>query len=636
MPHLSARGVAIATSGADKSRRVVAAAAIGLLGLLALLCPTPAAAAGPATHVLFIGVPDLQWSDVAHMPALLQLARTSSVGNLSVRSSGEATRCGDALLELSAGTRVPSGIADCPPSLPLWDVAGLRYRSTTFHPVVGLLGDTVSGAVALDPVAAVLLTGAAGGPEGSGLSVAIDTQLYGVGGAQRAARRAVLDAEIDRQRQQKGDGAIVIVAGISDNATGPAHLHTVIVSGPGWGPGGLRSASTGRDGYVQLVDLTATLVAMTTGRSLPDTVIGRPLQRVAGDHPSAASLADDDRHARAAADVSGGTRNTLALIAAAMLALLLAGRREAWLVARAIAAAPVLTFVVQVLPWWRWGTAAYAGLVAAGSVIAGAMVTVLERRRHRSAALLAVPAFTALVLVTDQLAGAPLDLSAPMGDNPIIAGRFHGMGNLAFALMAASALFCAGVLAGRVSSRRNRIAIVGGIGFVALAVDALPSLGDDLGGLLALFPAVVLLAALVAGVRVTWRRAAVVAGVTLALAVAIGAIDAARPPDRRTHIGRFVADLVHGHLDPVADRKWRAMVRSFGNVALDVFVALTVVAAVRLRERVPARLRAPLVAVAVVGVLGTLLNDSGVVVATGAALAVVPALIGDTRSSRVG
>lgn len=627
------------TARADKSRRLVAAAAIGLL---ALLCPAPAAAAGPPGRVLFIGVPDLQWSDVLHMPRLLALARESSVGNLSVRSSGEATRCGDALLELSAGTRVPSGVTACPPDGVLVDWLTLRDHFAGFRPQIGTLGHAVTGATALDPAAAIVLRSAGEQPEVTstvpdvrGLTVAIDRELYGVSAAQRSTRLADLDTTIERQRQLEGDGAIVIVAGISDNATGPAHLHAVIVSGPGWGPGQLRSASTGRTGYVQLVDLTATLLAMTTDKPLPDSVIGRPLEHVAGDHPSAASLADDDRHARAAADVSGGTRNTLALIGAAMLALLLAGRREAWLVARAIAAAPVLTFLVQVLPWWRWGTAAYAVLVAAGSVLAGVIVTVLERR-HRTAALLAVPGFTALVLVADQLAGAPLDLSAPMGDNPIIAGRFHGMGNLAFALMAASALFCAGVLAGRASGNRDRIAIVGGIGLVALAVDALPALGDDLGGLLALFPAVVLLAALVAGVRVTWRRVALVAGITLAVAVAIGAIDAARPPDRRTHIGRFVADLVHGHLDPVAGRKWRAMLRSFGNVGPDVFVALTAAAAVRCRERVAPMLRAPLIAVAVVGILGTLLNDSGVVVATGAALAVVPAVIGDTRRSGVG
>lgn len=609
----------------------------GLLAVAFAAIPASADAAPPRpARVLFVGVPDLRWSDVLHMPNLLRLAESSSVANLSVRSSGEATRCGDALLELSAGTRVPSGVAGCPP--PAEEVARLadRYRGASFAPRIGTLGSGVVRGVALDSAAAVVLTDVRrlpvepSGPGAPGLTVAIDTQLYGITGGQRADRRAALDAVIDEQRRLEGGDAVVIVAGISDAATGPAQLHAIVVAGPGWGPGGLRSASTGRTGYVQLVDLTATLLAMTTDQALPDGVIGRPLERVPSSHRSPAALADDGRHARAAADVAGGTRNVLALFAAALLGLLLAGRREVWLPARLFAAAPVLTFLVQLLPWWRWGTPAYGGLVAAGSILVGLGVTLLDRR-HRTAALVAVPAFTALVLVADQLAGAPLDLSAPMGDNPLVAGRFHGMGNMAFALMAASALFSAGVLAGRAATTRTRVAIAGGIGGVALAVDALPALGDDLGGLLALLPAVVLLAALVAGVRVTWERVALVAAATVGVAAIVGALDAARPPDRRTHIGRFVADLLHGHLDPVLDRKWRAMLRSFRNVALDVLVAATAAAAVVMRDRVPAALRPALAAVATVGVLGTLLNDSGVVVAAGVALAVVPALIGDTR-----
>jgi hypothetical protein len=598
---------------------------------------TTAATTTPA-RVLLIGVPDLRWSDVAHMPLLSQVARTSSVANLSVRSSGEATRCGDGLLELSAGTRVPSGVVSCELSFTEIGALARSYRSTTFAPKIGTLGDhVVTQATALDRAAAVMLVWDRGMPvvdptmpAEPGLTVAVDKHLYGAGDGFRPAAVSELDRAIDQQRQLAGPDAVVIVAGISDDITGPAHLHALIVSGPGWGPGELRSASTGRTGYVQLVDLTATLLGMTTDKALPENVIGRPVQRVADAHRSPAALADDDQHARAAADVSGGTRNTLALILVALLALLLAGRREIWPVARLFAAAPVLTFLVQVAPWWRWGTAAYGGLVAGASVVIGLLTMALDRR-HRTAALLAVPAFTALVLVIDQLAGAPLDLSAPMGDNPLVAGRFHGMGNMAFALMAAAALFCAGVLANRAPTRRARLAIVGGIGAVALVVDAFPSLGDDLGGLLALLPAAVLLAALVAGVRVTWRRVALVAGVTLVVAAAVGTIDAVRPADRRTHIGRFVADLANGHLDPVADRKWRAMLHSFRNVALDLLVVMTAAVAVFARRWVPRELAAALIAVATVGVLGTLLNDSGVVVVAGAAFVAVPAVIGDTR-----
>jgi hypothetical protein len=623
---------------------------VGVVAFLAVLLPASAAAANgpPPGHVLLIGVPDLRWSDVAHMPMLARLAGTSSVANLSVRSSGDATRCGDGLFELSAGTRVPSGVVACPPSLEDVGRLAYRYRFAPFAPRVGALGLALPTAVPLDRAAALVLSSptavpmfAPTIPPGADVAVAVDTALYGVRRAERRARLAALDAQIDRQRRDAGPDATVLVAGISDGAAGPAHLHALIVSGPGWGPGELRSASTGRAGYVQLVDVTATLIEQTVGLPLPVGMIGRPVELVGGSHRSLATLVDDDRHARAAADVSGGTRNVLALVLSATLLLLFAGRREAWLLARLAAAAPALTFVVQLLPWWRWGTAAYAGLVVAGSVMVGAAVTAIERR-GRWWALIAVPLLTAVVFAVDQLAGAPLDLSAPMGDNPLVAGRFHGMGNMAFGLFAASALFCAGVVASRRTKVSARVGLVAGIGIVALVIDAAPQLGDDLGGLLALLPGVVLLAALVAGVRITWRRAIVVAGITLLAAAAIGVLDAARGPHRRTHIGQFVADLADGRIDPVVDRKWRAMLRSFGNVALDVLVALTAATVVTARRRLPrlaarvetdAGLRAALLAGAVVGVLGTLLNDSGVVVAAGAAFAVVPAVVGDTRTS---
>jgi len=40
----------------------------------------------PFPPVVFVAVPDLRWSDVAHMPMLTALADHSAVANLSVRS----------------------------------------------------------------------------------------------------------------------------------------------------------------------------------------------------------------------------------------------------------------------------------------------------------------------------------------------------------------------------------------------------------------------------------------------------------------------------------------------------------------------------------------------------------------------
>src|SRR3954464_14501122 len=84
-----------------------------LAGLLGLTDAPAQAAPARLAPVVLVAVPDLRWSDVPAMPTLHALMTTGAVGELSVKSEGETTRCGDALLQLSAGTRVPSGVVSC-------------------------------------------------------------------------------------------------------------------------------------------------------------------------------------------------------------------------------------------------------------------------------------------------------------------------------------------------------------------------------------------------------------------------------------------------------------------------------------------------------------------------------------------
>ncbi|MBV9099239.1 MAG: hypothetical protein JO079_14400, partial [Frankiaceae bacterium] len=165
------------------SVRVFAAFVAALFAVL--LAGSPASASVlPAPRVVLVAVPDLRWSDVVHMPRLLALARTATVGNLSVRTSGEATRCGDGLLELSAGTRVPSGVVACPPSTDEFDRLGRIYRSAPFKPRVGTLPGPI--------------------PTAPGLRSFLDTGLYGASTADRQQRRDELDTTISQQLQGIG------------------------------------------------------------------------------------------------------------------------------------------------------------------------------------------------------------------------------------------------------------------------------------------------------------------------------------------------------------------------------------------------------------------------------------------------
>jgi hypothetical protein len=372
---------------------------------------------------------------------------------------------------------------------------------------------------------------------------------------------------------------------------------------------------------------------------------GRALHPTATPARGWAAYADEDRHARAAKGAGKPLRYAVAIATLAVLLLLvLAGRgirrrpvalAATWL-ARLLVAVPVTVFLLQLTTWWRWSGAAVVVAVCAGAAIGAALVTIAARRGV-VAALLVVPAVSAVVLLVDQLAGAPLQLSAPLGDNPLIAGRFHGMGNIDFAVFATAALLCAGVAGGALIARGRRtlgIVLAAVVGVLALVVDAAPLLGDDAGGAVTLLPAVAVLLAVLLGVRVTGRRIVTVVGGAVVAVVAVGALDHARGSGAETHLGRFFGQLVNGDGGADIPRRLAAVGRSFGNVPFTLLVVATVVVVVAAREPLRRRvasvagLPAAVAAIATVAVLGTLLNDSGVVVAAFAVIVLVGAVVG--------
>jgi len=243
-----------------------------------------------------------------------------------------------------------------------------------------------------------------------------------------------------------------------------------------------------------------------------------------------------------------------------------------------------------------------------------------------------VAATTATVLAVDVLAGSSLQVSSLYGLSPLIAGRFYGFGNIAFAVFAVSALLAATWAAswlldfGRPGAAAVAVAAVGA---VAVVVDGWPSFGADFGGVLALVPGFVLLALGVAGARISaWRIAAVAAG-TAAAAGAIALADWARPAAERSHLGRFVQQVIDGDAGAILGRKIDANVSSLvqrPGLGLLVPVALLVAAVIvlypdRLGIRTPTRayaqepaLKPGLVACLVTAVLGFAVNDSGVIV----------------------
>jgi hypothetical protein len=238
-----------------------------------------------------------------------------------------------------------------------------------------------------------------------------------------------------------------------------------------------------------------------------------------------------------------------------------------------------------------------------------------------------------------------LQLHSVLGYSALVAGRFAGLGNPAFGAFAAgalgSALLAAGALGGRgVSERRPlRVAAVVGVGLVAVVIDGAPQLGSDVGGVLSLVPAFALLTWAVAGRRIRVRTVLLAALAAVAVIVLFAAIDLARAPESRTHLGRFASDLLNGRAGETLSRKaasnWALLTRNLATllvVPTMAVLALVVARADRWAATAPLGralreqpgLRAGLGAAVVTGTLGFAVNDSGVVVPAVMMLLVVP------------
>jgi hypothetical protein len=236
--------------------------------------------------------------------------------------------------------------------------------------------------------------------------------------------------------------------------------------------------------------------------------------------------------------------------------------------------------------------------------------------------------------------GGRLQIDTTFGYSPIVAGRFQGIGNLAFALLVGSALVAATAEweRGGGTPRLDRWwAMVAAIFAVTVVVDGWPAFGSDVGGVLACVPAFGLVLIWLGGWRVSARRVIAIVAATGAVLAVFALVDLARPASQRTHLGRFVADLFDGEAGVIVRRKleanWQVLTSSVFALLVPALVAGFAVLVTRRRGLVAeAQSRAPglrpcLIAAVVAGVLGFAVNDSGVAIPAMMIAMVVPWLI---------
>jgi hypothetical protein len=673
---------------------VLLTAAVVVSGVAALVVrPAVGAQQRTADYVVLAGVAGLRWEDVNPQttPTLWRMAERGSIGSLSVRSAAQPTCPVDGWLTLGAGNYAAWDnepvTGGCPaPQVTVEQPDGIganlpgqqtvvRYNKEQqpWGAIPGALAESVRCTVAVGPGAAV----AAARPFGRVdryvptlpanpadllascvLSIVDLGTVAGDDPVVRAAAAARADAALARVLAARPPRSLVVVAGVSD--TDPtSRLHVAVADGPGWSGGWLTSPSTGRDGYIQLIDLAPTALA-AVGRSMPGrlfqgqaatTVPGRPADLSA----AIAQPADADREAGAQRRVASWFFALLAafqfLLAVAVVPLLRRARRRAGPVGptpvsrRVVATVEILliaaalaipaALVADVVPWWRGDHGAlYFGVVTVLLLGLGtAAVRLAPAYRWTLGPMGSVAGLAALVVGVDVVTGARLQLNGVAGYSALEGGRYAGLGTVGLGVFVAGTLLAAGCLAQQV--RRNWrpavVVLVGGIGVVVIGS---LYLGADSVGAVALTAGVSIAAAISTGGWLTLGRLAWATIAGLAVTIGFAVLDMRRPAGEQGSLGRFLAALADGTSGPTMHRSGDA------NVAALVGSPLTVLAIVgavlvwfallrpwgglkRLFGIYPA-IRAGMAGITVAALIGGLLGGSALDVAGAAAALTVP------------
>jgi hypothetical protein len=316
----------------------------------------------------------------------------------------------------------------------------------------------------------------------------------------------------------------------------------------------------------------------------------------------------------------------------------LAPRRLVERAAIALAALVPASFLANAVPWWRWPVAGLLHVLVVLALTAGLAVLAFAGRWGRTA--LGPPAFIAAVataiLGLDVLLGSSLQLNSLAGYSPLVAGRFTGFGNLAFAIFGAGALLTTGYLT---TSLRGRVrtAVLIAAALVGVVLVGAPGWGGDVGGIIALTPAFAVLVIRASGLRLSVLAMVGAAGLGAAAVSLFALLDYARAAEDRTHLGRFVAQLSDGTAGAVLRRKAEANLSLLvdSQLTLLVIAVLVFLPMVLMRRSGGLRrvfglyptVRAAMIAVLVMAGVGFAVNDSGVAVPAFVAALAVPLVV---------
>ncbi|MEX2588510.1 MAG: hypothetical protein WD602_11055 [Actinomycetota bacterium] len=423
------------------------------------------------------------------------------------------------------------------------------------------------------------------------------------------------------------------------NLRGSRNLTVAALRTPGGVSGYLKSASTQRAGFLTLVDIAPTVLDVfgvprpieMEGRRAEVSPVSLPfVDRV--DHLVSSNRASRFRE-RLLVPTSLAIVLTMALAAVGTVVVLMGRLGARWRRGVAFAVLGTLTvfpasYLARLFSLEDLGLGFYWAFVLAAAAGTSVVASVLgARSKHAYSGLVLVLSMVAGVLVFDVMTGSRLSLGAAFGYSPTGNSRLYGISNYSYGQLATATCLLAAVLAARFRGTTGRAASVGLL-VAALIVMGVPIWGSDVGGILAFTPTILVFVTLLQGRKIRWRTVVGGAAATTLAVAAFGLLDLARPAERRTHLGRLIERVMNEGFGPLYSIVERKLVANL-QVSVSSFWVATIPLAVafwlflvkvqprslaRVRSRLPT-LDVGLASATVAAVLGSLVNDSGAIIA---------------------
>ncbi|MBN1192289.1 MAG: hypothetical protein JXA36_01150 [Coriobacteriia bacterium] len=377
----------------------------------------------------------------------------------------------------------------------------------------------------------------------------------------RVAAAAKVDSIVEMALEELPPGAVLMVlsTGQVRSGSGPSGFGPVILSGPGYEGGLVKSSSTHRTGLMTDLDVSATVLS-SLGVERPLEVLG---------NAAAAEGASNDLDERTAyltrindtavavdtvrpvVQYSYIAVTVLILLACAVLLRAMQREYAGWggylaavfshgiLLLLSMPVAATLMYLFVPYP----GSAALVGALFVGTALLVWFVCEMVNRRWGSPAALAlVCLLSAGVLLADQAVGAPLSFSGMFSYSPLLGARYYGLGNEGASIVVGAGLAGLAMLMEAFKDQRWSVGLrrFGPLvlGVLVVVLSAAPFFGANVGVLAWGTVAFGILWAQVNGRRVTWWSVLGMLAVIGLGVAAFSAYDLASGSGAQTHLAR--------------------------------------------------------------------------------------------------